>query len=1040
MASRNSQNDIDGITWQTMQLHLGTRGLDLRRQNNPETLSECLNARFKDERTLMRREGHVGQHIQDRGAFATDFVNTKEWVYGHGVVVEVDGYDEETIHHPISNVGRGVFEFGDSDVVWTGDRLLVSNADGRFYGESTFWDPDNTETLEHGIPAYLPQQLDQLTPNALGEQVMGVCLTETHQFVAAAQAGGVLTVVSRRDSGQVIDTKFTEVSGEVYYLRIVNSGGTPIVFYSAVEEPELDGDFTLMFWTNAGWSPPVVFDSGVKFFDVCEVPGGCQVIWNSDGQLLTGRIMGDQTAYTPHTFRTELISAPVPDGPCTIAVAPDGDIVWAWVSDGKVYYLSDTEALEQQANPEWDGDWTNGLGAIDGLNMTISWRTLKASHGRYNWVMHVDTGETVAVYELVPLVETIVTENLGLTILRSTELFNTGLLTKSFMVGNEVFAWLRADNSMTGFLRGGVVGGQVCGIADRESCLDPAEDFPLQYGIATDPLADYEYVWLRPFDDGTFFTREQARLGFLSFLPDMSTAKYGKSTYVAGSLVRNWDGQELGDAGFHDYTVATVTELNAGGSLEAGSYRVIAYPVRYNKQGERFQGVAIASDAVTVAVDDAITVSLKTSASSNSDFFWEVYVNYAGGTVFRYAGSVDNDPSVAEVTLVFAGTRAYWEGRPADPHAPNTDGLTELSESGPLGCSILITAGDRLWGAGGQVPAGQAQLSKLYEAGEGAGFDAIAGSITLDAAAGTITSLAAFSDTTVVAFEVNKLFVLTGTGPNNFGIGSYSAPEMVIADGATDHRGTRTLPLGVVYWAEGGPRVLSSGFQTINVSAPIVALSSTLTPTGVHVNLPADEVVWFTETGDAILLNYKTEPRWARWNGLKVAGASSRKLVTTNGRLLTPSDSTPRDDGSRFEFAFATGNVRAEQLIMGGCKFRKVGLVGEHLGKARPYFYLYYDGSPVWSERVRWTPTDKTWLQPMEDFLEMTLPAIDLLGTLDQSGTYGTHWRPSREDAMYLRVFVTDGGEIGFEPWELNFELGVKAGLGRTSVNTMTRG
>ncbi len=374
--------------------------------------------------------------------------------------------------------------------------------------------------------------------------------------------------------------------------------------------------------------------------------------------------------------------------------------------------------------------------------------------------------------------------------------------------------------------------------------------------------------------------------------------------------------------------------------------------------------------------------------------------------------------------------------RPADPHAVVLGVFTELEESAPLGCEIFVTAGDRLWGIGGQVPAGVAQFSKLYENGEGVGFDALAGEQIIDATGGVLTSIAAFGDTAVVAFQASKLYVMTGAGPNNYGIGEFGIPELVVSDGATSHFGTGVLPLGIVFWGDGGPRILGTNFRVENISEPVGPLASTMEPTGVRVDLARREVVWYSASGDALLWNYASDAsRWARWSGLPVAGLSSRLLVTSDGRVLEQADIST-DDGRRYEFAFATGNITLEQLLSGGVFLRRVGIAGEYLGPTRVKFRLYYNGSPLWSQRLTWDPDEDTFLTAASTWEALTPAQIDALSITERAGTFGTHIRVERQTCRYFRVHVSDGGELGFTPWELSFEVGAKPGLGRIAVGT----
>ncbi len=111
-------------------------------------------------------------------------------------------------------------------------------------------------------------------------------------------------------------------------------------------------------------------------------------------------------------------------------------------------------------------------------------------------------------------------------------------------------------------------------------------------------------------------------------------------------------------------------------------------------------------------------------------------------------------------------------------------------------------------------------------------------------------------------------------------------------------------------------------------------------------------------------------------------------------------------------------------------------MTGELTGVHRARFRIYYDGSPLWYQSITWVPTTSTWLQAAEGLEQLTPAEIDALPTVDRSGSYGTHHRAKKQNCQYFKLEVSDKGNEGFIPWEFSFELGAKAGLGRTPVNT----
>src|SRR4026209_1145735 len=138
--ARNSQQSQDSIILQTVGLPLGTAGLDLRQPADPRALSKLINARFRDERLIERRNGYLGQRVQDASAFPQELdeddvgisvpMEATGWIYGHGQLIPQNPSTLQTDLLPIARQARGGFEYDCSKIVWTGDRLLVMRNDG----------------------------------------------------------------------------------------------------------------------------------------------------------------------------------------------------------------------------------------------------------------------------------------------------------------------------------------------------------------------------------------------------------------------------------------------------------------------------------------------------------------------------------------------------------------------------------------------------------------------------------------------------------------------------------------------------------------------------------------------------------------------------------------------------------------------------------------------------------------------------------------------------------------------------------------------
>lgn len=1050
---RTSQHDQDEITWLTTAVRLGGQGLDLRQPSGPTALTRLENARFLDDRTLQPRRGHDGTLLADSGPFANvgTFTVEDNWVYGHGATLSPSNVAVwENAHHPIPGRAQTTFQFDGTDVAWTGDRLLVVKDDGPAIGASDFWNRSSSTTpLKRGIPAYLPVQTDSAPPAQVSGSYVETCLTPTLRVIVHTDTGGTLTawIIDRTTNAVVDKSEISGASNSPVEPKVVNSADIPV----AVWRDSSSKTLYLSSWGGTAWTAASPIDTDVNAFDIVSVTGGFFLLWRtaapSTAELLIGKYVGTRTSSIPFSFGMS-VPGITPDGPVALALAPSGDIgILASASGLKVRVFQPSMATYASCG------WTTvDAGTNWGGGIAICSRGLKESSGQYTWVMHLSRGVGVLPTPNVTMSTALAVVSTGITISTGLTRQNSALASKSFRVGDEVFCWFRSVNIGTHYLIAGTHSLQVCGYADREEAIARASA-DSNYGIPhvlPDPL-DTEgklFSWARPYNTGQAYSHGgDVRLGDLDFLPDILPVQFGKSVYMPGCAVRNWDGVSLGDAGWQDFPVISGTGQSTGGSLtntgaNTGVYYYRTYIVRYNARGERFQSAATTFGPITLTGSNTkVTLTIQTVPDTNhNDAVIEVYRCETLGTTFYLEGTVANSLTAASVTFDSTISDAALRVLTGDSHAAGVGAASELEEWGPLGCSLLAVSGDRLWGAGGQVPPGVVQFSKLKEDGEGAGFDDLAGFQIVDTEGKTITSLHPLNDTTVI-HQRNQLYVIAGIGPDNFGRGAFTIPQILLADGAITHFGTAITQLGALFWGQEGPRMLTTGFKVENISAPVRALAELLSPSGVRVTLSLSEAVWYTKDGRALLWNYLGDgSRWAEWTGLEIAGCSPSALVTTNGRLLRESDTAVGDGGQAFEFVWKTGNLRPEELLQGATLLRAVGVTGEWQGDHRLRIRVFYNGSPLWTDEWIWSPADDTWLTLGTDFSAMTAAQIDVLRPNDKSGGYATHKRVSRKGCHFFQVEVSNFAASGptYVPFELAVELGAQGGLGRVPVNTFT--
>ena len=1063
---QNSNQDSDGLTWGTTALRLGSDGMDLRLPVEPSVLADLVNARFLDERTIERRDGHYGQALMDGSAFpapGSGALDPSAWVYGHGQTLS--GYSgAQNAAYPIHLRGGITFSLGDVDVAWTGDRLLTPQSGGSpAIGASTYWQratdvasgDSATAMYPRGVPAFLPLQSDSLAPNDVVGDWVDSCLTDTLQVYCAIADNVATAVTINRATGLIIDvTNITGTSTLPAEPSVVNSGGVPVILF----RDATDLGLRIRTWTDTGWSPEHSIPS-VVVYDIAPVSGGFYAAYqNAFGDMIIGAYQGSHAAFSPFPFGTSLVTSHTPNEKrLALAVAPDGVFGIAYGNTGGTAFDEYTAAgvatgytIAPQSGLVGDnglalavrGLTNAGYGTTIGGQPDTGWEWVLYCGNSTNGLVTIESFSRHATYIAVA----------GYPGYTTSVRYNSAVISRAFTVGDEVFCWLKSNNAQTGYMLAGAVHPLIAGYADREVAITPktpGEDDAFNYWparVLPDPLdaTNATWTWTRKFNSGVSSRTGDVLSGDMNFLPHPCAPVYGKSAYLSGSAVKNYDGITLQDAGFQDYPIVNTLTATGSGALN-GTYQYLIRAVRYNSVGERFESAALISlsqtttAGMTVLINTVPSVAGPASSPDTSDIVLEVYRTVSLGSTYYLEGTVANTTAAPTVTFNSIMSDADLIDQLADTHATGIGNPSEIESWGPIGCSVLQTIGDRMWGAGGQLPPGEVQFSKLKDVGFGAGFDDLAGYLQVDNENGTITSIAG-QNGSVCVFELARGYVYSDGGPDNDGNGAYSAPQVVLAAGALNHFGTGLCQAGVVYWGIEGPLLLDQSFTVQNISSPMRPLTQGLLPAGVRIDTARMEIVWYCGE-QAVLWNYMSgSSRWARWTTPNIASVTNTQALTTDGRLLAEDPAAPGDDGVPFQFLFRTGDIRPEALREGFAMIRRLGVSGEHLGPHRLRMRVYFDGSPGWTEESVWEPETDTWLTAVSEVENLTPTAVDALNSVDHSGAYTTNKRLRRETCHYISIEMSDISSLyqTYIPYELAFEMGSKPGLGRVATNTFT--
>lgn len=1047
---KSSNSDYDGQSWNTAPLLIGRKGLDLRQSIDNESLTVLNNARFTDNISIERRTGHTYKLLQDSGNFNSISANaTDTWLYGWGVV-----QSQQNVHYPIHNQSLATFNFDNSDVSWTGDRLLIHNTlSGKCLGASEYWANNKggpitpSNSIKEGIPCYLPVLDDKLPPvKVINSSAVGSFdSASSDELVVLLSCAGTLLftgvsvqVVNKITNSLINLTNLTTVSDTVINPRILYSSNKFVAYWINSTTSEL---YSSTFNGNT-WSPALAILSAVTYDIYQDGPnGGYYLIYRIGANINARYYYGDEAQSSPFLSDTVVdVGGTTPNGPVAICSDLRGRIAAVFFTTTGYFAREYTANLTPVGTQVQINSSTN---SPDACTITARSNSSNNAQDQTCWVAYCGysggSSEGVTIRSFARTASpTTQMDSIG------THKFKCYLQSRAFRVGDEVFVWMKSGNFSVNFLLSGVYKPIVCGYADfgEASVVNV-----LLIGAIGRTLPDvsrnesnqYKFTWARKVvtpDIGS----NSFRYSEIDFLPQITTARYGSSVYLSGSAIQNFDGFECTNAGFQDLPIVSSGVASAVGGLSTGNYQIRVYAVRYNHKGERFISPALTSPVVAATAGQRITWQIQSLQSVTADdVFFEIYRTAANGTTFNLEGTVLNNKNVATISFITTLSDATIAANPGDPFQAQLGGLAQLLEKGPTGCRVIMTYNDRLWGSGGQVPAGKVQFSKLKRDEFGLAFSTLINTAIVDSEAGEIVSIGGMNDA-VIVFQKEKISVIQGEGPDNFGRGNFPAARFAAAKGATTHYGTVLTDAGLVYWNEGGPHLFTGQFTVENISDAVRPLAITLVPTGVRINPQKQEVIWYTSGGTALLWDYKSGSRWATWSNLFVNGVSSTALAFRNGLLMLPDDTVYTDGGQEYIFSGRTAQLTADKLLQGYSILRRYGMVGNYLGEHTVTFRVYYNGSPLWEENETWEPETDTYLQPASAFADLTAAQVDALASVDKSGNYATHRRARRQNCQRFQLEFLDNGPNGpsFSPQYLEFELGARPGFGRGPKTTFT--
>ena len=722
-----------------------------------------------------------------------------------------------------------------------------------------------------------------------------------------------------------------------------------------------------------------------------------------------------------------------------------------------------------------------------GGRITLSSNYLKSS-GYYCWTLFIDDGSlsnsyrNVKAYSAVTKPATV----LGDIVLQTTR-YNATLTSHAFRVGQRAYVWCAGTPTIysiqpTWFLCDEKllpVGKALFGLAylddtasvfempgvnwHTNSELHPAKDRFVFVGALSyrqrantaSTAPDPNGVWSEP---SVFFYS-------VDFLAPLQMTQAGRSAYIAGAQLWEYDGSAIVEAGFHlAPETYSITDGGAGNLNETKQYNWRIDLCYKNAQNEEVRSwskvISVAAGAFGAATFKATLTIPHMPMTRRDNAYFLVYRTEGDGTEYYLVSSrnpadaslsangfLTNDRSSA--TYTFTDDIADTALIAREYHPANATGYLQPL---PAPAAEIISAGrDRIWLAGGELAAGEIAPSRYFLPGEAPSFSP-ALNIQVDRNAEPITAIG-FVGEQAVFFRRRSTYTLDSEGPDNLAQGVWGAPRLALADvGAISQASLALAGEGLYFQSPAGMRVITQGGGLRPPGAGLIGGLGTdidtLTAEGEYVAAVVvpkySQIRWYSGNSDkpSVVVDY-TKNVWTTFTGLTCVGAAfwlpqdTVVLARGDGFMWTENPDKFLDGDRTYETTIKTAWLHAG--TMGDFqRIRRWALFGDADTGLSLRYRIFYDERPFHN---------------FEGFIEFNGNTNDSTWGDNEwgDGSWGDSNNPNGQSGLWFRdnvfrlrrrfprqkcavfsiEFSDQGGTAEFSPTVLAIELGRKTGLDR---------
>lgn len=451
------------------------------------------------------------------------------------------------------------------------------------------------------------------------------------------------------------------------------------------------------------------------------------------------------------------------------------------------------------------------------------------------------------------------------------------------------------------------------------------------------------------------------------------SAELGKTLYISGGQLMQFDGTSLVEVGFHVYPWDTGALPNGAGTPNGTHNYHESYSWR-NAKDEQERGTA-------VSIFDASPVSQKVDLTG-SPLHITAKTGIAGEVAIEFWRQVDAAAIGAPSYLVTSkdpaatGDNGYVENAPATMAlATVTDNLSDanlvkletwpengglsLESLAPPAASIVVATQGRLVIAGIPGHPDRIGYSKLRGTGEIVSFNDLYADLPSEG--GDVTAIG-FLNETLIVFKEHAIYALPGDGYDNNGGGQNYGPARILNSdvGALNAESVALTPKGLVFKSAKGWFLLNHGWSAVYIGGAVAGYDS---ETVLSVSSMEDQQQVRFQTASRVLVWDYLVNQWSSWSlsgsvdGVVWNGV--HHLVNTAADGIIAQADTHSGAGDLPQLDIETGWLKFAGFA-GFKKLRRMYLLGEFLGAHNLRIRVAYDYDETWVQDKRWTATPTT--------------------------------------------------------------------------------